>query len=135
MDTKDEILTEAFLLRASPETVYEWLKAWPQRATEFLFFWGNDIPKELELQLLGRKNEIVDLGLAAWATHDETFSILYQRWCARSVVAEWPPKRSTYSYAVLASLLANVNITFLFGSQGSGPSVLPTEEGARSFPL
>lgn len=109
MDTKEAILTEAFLLRASPETVYEWLKAWPQRTTEFRPFGGNDIPKDIELQLLSRKNEIVDLGLAAWGTQNEPLAILYQRWCARSVAVQWPPQPSTFPYAVLAAILANVN--------------------------
>ena len=108
MDTKDEILMEAFLLRASPETVYEWLKALPQRTPE-KSFWGTDIPKAIESQLLGRNNEIIDLGLAAWGTQDETLTTLYQRWCARSAVAAWPPQPSTFAYAVLAAILANVN--------------------------
>lgn len=108
MDIKEAILSEAFLLRASPETVYEWLKAWPQRTPEFSF-WGNDIPKEIEFHLLGRRNEIVDLSLAAWGTQAETLAILYQRWCARSAVAAWPPQPSTFPYAVLAAILANVN--------------------------
>lgn len=128
MDTKDEIRTEAFLLKASPETVYEWLKNWPQRTSESPHFWGNNIPKEIELQLLVRKNEIVDLGLAAWGTRSETHEILYQRWCAKSVVAEWPPKRSTYPYAVLASILANVNATLIFKSQSLGSVGVTTED-------
>lgn len=108
MDIKEAILSEAFLLRASPETVYEWLKARSQRTPEYSF-WGNDIPKEIEFHLLGRRNEIVDLGLAAWGTQDETLATLYQRWCARSAVAAWPPQPSTFPYAVLAAILANVN--------------------------
>lgn len=108
MDTKDEILMEAFLLRASPETVFEWLKAWPQR-TPGKTFWCNHIPEAIESQLLGRNNEIIDLGLAAWGTCNETLATLYQRWCARSAVDAWPPQPSTFAYAVLAAILANVN--------------------------
>ena len=129
MDTKESIISEAFLLRASPETVYEWLKTWPQRIPETN--WGNHIPKDLELQLLGRKNEIVDLGLAAWGTQGETLATLYQRWCARSATAAWPPQPSTFPYAVLAGILGNVNaagVIFGLGLYDTDVKGIPNED-------
>lgn len=109
MEKIEEIRIAEYLLRASPETVYEWLKAWPQRTTEFSFYFGNRIPEEIEQKLLVRNNEIVDLALSSWGTNDQTIETLYQRWCARSVVTDWPPKPSTYPYALIAAILANVN--------------------------
>lgn len=120
MEKIEEIRIGEYLLRASPETIYEWFKAWPQRTPETSFFFGNDVPKEIEQKLLTRKNEIVDLALAAWGTNSETIESIYHRWCAHSVVADWPPQPSTYPYAVLASILANVH--------GLGFTGIPTED-------
>lgn len=108
----DEIRTAEYLKRASPETVYEWLKAYPRREPEEDFFFGR-IPEIIEQKLLVRRDEIIDLALAAWSTHDATIDILYNRWCARSVSTDWPPQCSTYSYAILVSILANVNADLL----------------------
>ncbi|MDP2231327.1 hypothetical protein [Methylotenera sp.] len=109
MQEIEEIRTAEYLLRASPETVYEWFKAQPQRTLESGYFFGNDVPEEIEKKLLGRNNEIIDIALAAWGTNSETTVALYHRWCARSVVTDWPPQSSTYPYAILALTLANVN--------------------------
>jgi hypothetical protein len=128
METIDEIRTAEYLLRASPETVYEWFKAWPQRTPETTFFGGRYVPKDIEQKLLARKNEIVDLALAAWGTQSATIDSLYQRWCARSVVTDWPPQPSTYSYAVLASIFANVNTVFVLPSHSSSSTGIPTED-------
>lgn len=108
MENKESIQLAEYLRLASAETVYTWLAAWPQPTAEQLF-WGNEIPKEIEVALVQRDNKIVDLGLAAWGTQVETLATLYQRWCDHSVVAAWPPQPSTFPYAVLASILGNVN--------------------------
>ena len=115
MDIKDEVVTEAFLARAAPEVVYEWLKAWPQRSADEYFYW-NDIPKSTELCLLERRNDIVDLALAAWGTQSETLAALYERWCAKSTDSVWPPTRPSMGYAVLVAILGNANSAgVLFG--------------------
>lgn len=115
MDIKEEIVTEAFLARAAPEVVYEWLKAWPRRSADEVFYW-NDIPRPVELCLLERRNDIVDLALAAWATQSETLAALYERWCARSTHSVWPPTRPSMGNAVLVAILGNDNCAgVLFG--------------------
>lgn len=110
MNQIEEIQSAEYLFRVSPETVYEWLKAWRQRTLEFCFVFGNQIPIEIERKLLTRNNEIIDLALAGWGTNSETISAIYQKWCSRSAVTDWPPQPSTFSYAVLASILTNVNV-------------------------
>jgi len=130
MDTRDEILTEAFLLRASPETVYEWLKNQPRPTTLSDFEWfRSSHPKKLELQLLERNNQIVDLALAAWGTHSITFAVLYQRWCSRAAVTAWPPKPSTFSYAILAAILSNAHAGgAIFNSVTASEASLPLND-------
>lgn len=113
MERIEGIRTAEYLLRASPETVYEWFKARPQRTPESSIFSEIAIPEDIEQKLLTRNNEIVDLAIASWGTNSSTISTVYQRWCARSVVADWPPQSSTYPYAILAAILANVNAAWM----------------------
>lgn len=112
MDTSEEIRTAEYLFHAAPETCYEWLKAWPKKAPSY-YFNGNNIPELIEQKLLSRKDEIIDLALAAWGTNSETIETIYKRWCARSASTDWPPQRYSYQYAILASLVANLNASSL----------------------
>ena len=123
METIDQILLAEYLFRARPETVYEWFKSLPKRSPD------NSRPisgldyEKIEAKLLGRKDEIVDLALAAWGRNANTTGVLYKRWCTPSVVAEWPPKPSTYPHAILAALLANENANILIPGRYCGSSV------------
>ncbi len=128
MEPIDTIRTAEYLFKASPETVYEWFKVWPKRTPGTGFFFGNDVPEEIEQKLLTRNDEIVDLSLASWGTQRNTISTLYQRHCSRSVVIDWPPRPSTYPYAILAAVLANVNLELFFRSQKLESTGIPAED-------
>jgi hypothetical protein len=119
METIDQILFAEYLFRASPETVYEWFKSLPKRSPDDICDSDDyDDYKKIESKLLGRKDEIVDLALAAWGRNANTTDALYERWCTSSVVPEWPPKPSTYPHTILAALLANENANILLPSRG-----------------
>lgn len=116
MTIDNETLMEAFLPRASPETVFERLEIWYEaqlkemrHVRDFDLGRMSEISNGIEYQLLNRNNEIIDLGLAAWGTQGNTLTTLYERWCSRSVNPEWPPTPATFPYTVLSAILANVN--------------------------
>jgi hypothetical protein len=116
MDRLDETRAIEFLLRATPESVFEWFEKRPKCEPGERFFKGQ-LSKAFEDRLLGRKEELVDLALALNGTNRETSELLYSRWCSRAVVAEWPPRPHSFSYSILASLISNVNAPLLAWSE------------------
>ncbi len=118
METIDQILLAEYLFRARPETVYEWFKSLPKRSPDDYSITSDSDYEKIESKLLERKDEIVDLALAAWGRNANTTGVLYKRWCTPSVIPEWPPKPSTYPHAMLAALLANDNANILLPNRG-----------------
>ncbi|HJV75178.1 MAG TPA: hypothetical protein VJ654_13215 [Noviherbaspirillum sp.] len=104
----DEVIDKAFLVRASPETAYSWLReSHIPYASRSVFYDG--IPERIEAALANRHDEVIDLGLAQWATQPETLDALFARHCIPPN-ARWPLEPDTFSYAILSAILSNASV-------------------------
>jgi len=103
----DDARTAEYLLRATPTQVFDWMQSQPRRKPTAGFLSGSSVPEAIELALLSRNDELIDLSLASWGSHDDVLKQVYLRGCSRSAVNAWPPEAGSYGYTCLASLLSN----------------------------
>ena len=115
----DEVLDEAYLVRAPADAVYSWLKdSHIDYDSRPAFYSGTAVG--IESALLARNDETIDLGLARWATNPETLTALFSRWCGSALTAEWA-RSDTFAYPILCAILRNTSIRLPLLGEESGP--------------
>lgn len=109
----EAVRTAEFLSVETPTAVFHWLEGQPRRKPSQSIFGCPRIDITIERRLFERRDPLIDLALASWATQDETHLAIYTRHCGRSSNENWPPAEGSRSYDYLRALVSNTTVTLV----------------------